>query len=347
MKSTLAIVFLFCCLTAKSQDDLLRYLGAHHYSFSPEKGFEGALADTLYSKLVGDRLILEAEGGSHYLTLYKQLKMDWLRFLHARMGLIHFIGEAGTSNAVLINKRLKVGDSLEQRLVFSGIDFERASTYIRGLKVLLPVQSSSAPTPSAPTQPSPTPSTPISAAIGLIRQAPDTGFDCDAVLRINDQLKKMLAGNESGFREYLDSAYRDFEKIVRNNGSCKDPLRNRNPHMADNFLTLDREVKAPVYFGEFGEAHTVLKNRDLASIINASPPFMGRVAVINLYCQDCSTPAETVSNWPLKGIEKDILRYFLPLCEGDFTLFDLSGPDPVVAPYRAYGQFLIVARGQH
>ena len=317
------------------------------------------MADTLHSKLAEYRLILQAEGGSHELTLYQQLELDWLRFFHERMGLNHFIGEAGTSNAVLINKYLKTGDSSahlirktiffeglylynagfspDHRLLFTGIDFERASTYIRGLKTLLPAQSASAPTPPAP----------ISAAIGLIRQAPDTGLDCDAVLRINDQLKKTLAGNETGFRKYLDTAYSDFEKIVRNNGTCKDPLRNRNPHMADNFLAFDREIKAPVYFGEFGEAHTVLKNRDLASIINASPAFMGKVAVINLYCHDCSTPAEVVSNWPLKGIEKDILRYFLPLCEGDFTLFDLSDPGPVVAPYRAYGQFLIVAKRQH
>jgi hypothetical protein len=46
-------------------------------------------------------------------------------------------------------------------------------------------------------------------------------------------------------------------------------------------------------------------------------------------------------------MEADIIRYFLPLCEGDFTLFDLSGSDPAVAPYRAYGQFLIIAKGQH
>ena len=117
--------------------------------------------------------------------------------------------------------------------------------------------------------------------------------------------------------------------------------------MAENFLALDREITAPVYYGEFGMAHTILKNhRLLASIINDSAPFKNKVAVINLYCYNCTTPEEGASNWALNGIEKDILRYFLPLCEGDFTLFDLSGSDPVVAPYRAYGQFLIVAKGQ-
>ncbi len=157
----------------------------------------------------------------------------------------------------------------------------------------------------------------------------------------------MLAGHEQDFKAYLGSAYADFEKIIRNNGSCKDPLRNRNGHMAENFLALDREITAPVYYGEFGMAHTILKNKDLASIINDTNSMKGKVAVINLYCYACATPEEQVSNWPLKDIEDDILRYFLPLCEGDFTLFDLSGNNPIVAPYRAYGQFLIVAKGQH
>ena len=341
-------------LVTKAQDDLSRYLNAHHYSFSLEKGFGGALADTLYSKLADDRLILQAEGGSHYILLYQRLELAWLGFLHERLGLVHFVGEAGTSNAVLIDKYLRTGDSSahwlrktalfealyrynalfppDRRLTMTGIDFERSSTYSRGLKALLPVQS---------------PPGPISAAIGLIRQAPDTGLDCDAVLQLNAQLKKALAANEPAFKEYFDTAYPDFEKIVRNNGTCKDALQNRNEHMAVNFLAFDQEVRAPVYFGEFGEAHTVLKNRDLASIINKSGPFRGKVAVINLYCYACSTPEEPVSNWPLKGMEADIIRYFLPLCEGDFTLFDLSGSDPAVAPYRAYGQFLIIAKGQH
>jgi hypothetical protein len=354
MKPALSFILLFLYLAAPAQNDPSLYLDAHHYSFSLEKGFEGPLADTLHARLTPYRLILQAEGGSHFLTIYERLELDWLIFLHESMGMTHFIGELGVSNALLVNKYLETGnralypfhkitflDGLRQynqqlpagqRLVLSGVDFERPSTYIRGLKLLLPGQ---------------VPPQPISNAIGLIRQAPDSGYDCNGTLHLNDRLRQTLADHEQDFKAYLGSAYADFEKIVRNNGSCKDPLRNRNDHMAENFLALDRKITAPVYYGEFGMAHTILKNRDLASIINSAGAFRGKVAVINLYCHDCSTPQEPVSNWPLKGIEKDILKYFLPLCKGDFTLFDLSGDDPVVAPYRAYGQFLIVAKGQH
>jgi hypothetical protein len=353
MKPTLFLFLLFPCVISSAQDNPIPYLNAHHYSFSLEKGFEGPLADTLHARLTPYHLILQAEGGSHFLTIYERLELDWLIFLHERMGMTHFIGELGISNAVLVNKYLETGnralypfhkitflDGLRQynqqlpagqRLVLTGVDFERPDTYIRGLKLLLPEQ--------APPQP-------ISDAIGLIRQAPDSGYDCEGTIHLNDRLKKTLADHEQDFKIYLGSAYADFEQIVRNNGSCKDPLRNRNGHMAENFLALDREITAPVYYGEFGMAHTILKNRDLASIINSTVAFKEKVAVINLYCYNCTTPEEPVSNWPLKGMENDILRYFLPLCEGDFTLFDLSGDDQVVAPYRAYGQFLIVAKAQ-
>jgi hypothetical protein len=355
MKTALFLILLFPCFISRAQDSPVPYLSAHHYSFTLEKGFEGPLADTLLARLTPYRLILQAEGGSHFLTIYERLELDWLTFLHERMGMTHFIGELGVSNAVLVNKYLGTGDRAlypfhkitfldglrqynqqlpsGQRLVLTGVDFERPSTYIRGLKLLLPGQP---------------PQETISAAIELIRQAPDSGYDCDGTLRLNDRLKQALADHEQDFKAYLGSDYADFEKIVRSNGSCKDPLRNRNDHMAENFLALDREITAPVYYGEFGMAHTILKNhRLLASIINDSAPFKNKVAVINLYCYNCTTPEEGASNWALNGIEKDILHYFLPLCEGDFTLFDLSGSDPVVARYRVYGQFLIVAKEQH
>lgn len=341
-------------LASTAQDDPSAWLGSHHYSFSPAAGFEGPLADTLARELTPYRLILQAEGGSHYLTLYDTLELAWLRFLHQRRGLTCFIGESGTSEAVLFNHYLQNPDSslkklrkrfffknlyqynttlpTTQRLYFAGIDFERPITYMPALKALLPGTD---------------PPATISNAIGLIKQAPDSGYDCDATIAFNKQLKRSLDANEPAYRDYLDTGYPDFEKIVRNNGSCKDALRNRNDHMAANFLALDRTTNADVYYGEFGEAHTILKNRVLASLIARNKNFRGKVAVINLYCQDCSNPREGNSNWPFKEIEADIQRYFLPLCESDYTLFDLSGDAPAIARYKAYGQWLIVSKLGH
>lgn len=94
-------------------------------------------------------------------------------------------------------------------------------------------------------------------------------------------------------------------------------------------------------------AHTILKNKVAAAIINNSPKFKGKVCVINLYCYNCSTDNEQVSNWPLKKIENDILEYFLPYCNSDFTLFDLSENIELTEIYSSYGQYLIIAKNQN
>ncbi len=349
-----AVLLCLTVLTTAAQTDPSAWLRSHHYSFSPSAGFEGPLADTLARELSAYRLILQAEGGSHYLTLYDTLQLAWLKFLHQRRGLTCFIGESGTSEAVLFNRYLQNPDSslrklrkrfffenlykynstlsASHQLYFAGIDFERPVTYMLALKALLP----STPPPAT-----------ISAAIGLIIQSPDSGYDCDATIAFNKQIKRSLDAAEPIYRDYLGKGYPDFEKIVRNNGSCKDALRNRNYHMADNFLALDKTTNADVYYGEFGEAHTILKNRVLAALIARNERFHDKVAVINLYCLDCSNTREGNSNWPFREIEADIQRYFLPLCESDYTLFDLSGDAREIARYKTYGQWLIVAKGQH
>ena len=94
----IAILLFASGLPAKAQGDLRHYLDTHHYSFSLDTGFTGAIADTLRTKLAGFRLILQAEGGSHYLNFYEKLELDWLLYLHRSMGLIHFVAEAGASS---------------------------------------------------------------------------------------------------------------------------------------------------------------------------------------------------------------------------------------------------------
>ena len=34
-------------------------------------------------------------------------------------------------------------------------------------------------------------------------------------------------------------------------------------------------------------------------------------------------------------------------CKSDFTLFDLTGDDPIIKKFQVYGQFLIIARNQN
>jgi hypothetical protein len=205
-----------------------------------------------------------------------------------------------------------------------GVDFERPRWSIPALQILWSKQ------------------TPLSlvTAAALIS---DTIRDCDAWISRMKALQKELKDHEADFKAYLGDAYPDFLDIINNPGTCKDVFQNRNGHMAERLMTFAARENDPIYFGEFGEAHTVLNaKQSMAHRIAHSPGWEDKVCTVNLYCYQC-TADEPVNNWPLKGMEADIQKYFLPLCDTGFTLFDLTS----LPQYAAYGQFLIVAKGQH
>ena len=342
-----------CALVVNAQADINGYLKTHHYAFSLDKGFEQPVSDSLKQKLKGYKLVLQAEGGSHSLAFYKRLPLLWIRFLNVSFGLTHFFLESGHSSDILMNKYLQTGDSSycytsdksfwkslyaynlnlpeNKKLKYFGIDFERASTYIRALKLILPGAA--------------TPET-IKPFIDLIKNADDTLKDCDYIININKELRSGISNNKKQFVEYFGVNYSDLERVVLNNGDCKDVHNNRNKNMASGFLSFDQDFKQPIYFGELGEAHTVLINKNTASILNRSVQFKNKVCVVNLYCYNCTTASEQVSNWPLKKIEKDILEYFLPYCNTNFTLFDLSDDIELTKKYNVYGQFLVLVKNQ-
>jgi hypothetical protein len=194
-------------LSTLAQDDVSNYLKTHHYSFTLDGGFDADAQDTLRQKLKGYRLILQAEGGSHYLRFYSRLPSVWIRFLNANFGLTHFFFESGHSSDILGNRFLETGDTAYLKVrnksfwkdLYSynaslprgrkvhniGIDFERPQTYVRGLKLILP--------DTAPPEK-------IRASIDLIRNSNDTTRDCDYIVDINRQLKKALSRYTPAFK---------------------------------------------------------------------------------------------------------------------------------------------------
>ena len=353
-KFLIVFILILSSHSGSAQEDLHQYLATHHYSFFLDKGFDETTAQILKQKIGNYKLVLQAEGGSHYLHFYGQLQFLWLQFLSKNFGLTHFFGESGHSSDMLLNKYLDTGDTSyifvadktfwrslyhfnsslpsDKQLRYFGIDFESRRTYIKGLKLILPALE------SPPN---------IKPFIDLIKNADDTISDCDYIININSNLRKAFIHNANTFSEYLREYYSDFEKIVLNKGNCKDVYKDRNNNMATNFLSFDKDFKNNMYYGELGEAHTVLLNKNTASIINGYSDFKDKVCVINLYCYNCTTLQETPSNWPLNKIEKDILTYLLPYCLSDFTLFDLSDSPEISKKYGQYGQFLIIAKNQN
>jgi hypothetical protein len=337
--------------SAIAQSDLDTYLAGHHFAFSLDSGFDRQTEDTLTEKLKPYRLVLQAEGGSHYLGFYARLPMVWLCFLQKNFHTRRFFFESGYSMQVCTQAFLATGDtafiSLRNRRFWNdwrnynvsladsdrvlgwGIDFERSPQYIRALQFIFPKANP----PSA-----------IADMVKEVRAEPDTLKECKIVKAMTKSLWASLQKNREAWKQYLGvGAFRDFELMVTNPGSCDDALKNRNQHMASRFLAFTNAEPEAMYYGELGEAHTVLNHSGVfGNLVNAAPGFEGKVATVNLYCYQCTTPVEEVNNWPIRDLEKDILTHFIPYCKPGFTLFDLTG----LEKYRAYGPFLIVAWGQ-
>jgi hypothetical protein len=356
MTKILSIVILIAfSFTTYAQVDITQYLKTHHYYFTLDKGFDQQTTDTLKKKLSAYKLILQAEGGSHDLNIYKKIPLIWVTFLNKYFGLTHVFLEFGHSAAVCANNFLVTNDTSnlydsssieywrqysmlnsalpdERKVKFFGIDFNRSKSYFKALKKIIPNKQS-------PEN--------IKSSIALIKSANDSLKDCSYLLDFNATLKQDLTINKPDYVTYLGERYKDFERIVMSKGTCNDVYKNRNYNIAGNFLSFDAESNDSIYYGELGMAHTILKNKVAATIINNSLKFKYKVCVINLYCYNCTTNKEQVSNWPLKKIEKDILQYFLPYCSSDFTLFDLSGNIELTKKYSDYGQYLIIAKNQN
>jgi len=358
MKAFPLPVFLFLLAVAdlRAQSDIHDYLKTHSYAFTLESGFDSTAQAILKQKFAPYKVILQGEGGSHYLKMYNELPAMWLSLLNSHFGVTHFFGESGHSSDILINHYFKTGDtgylfprnkawatklyqlnnalSKTGGLTYFGIDFEGSRQYVNAIKLLLP---GNAVVPE-----------PIRPDIELIKGADGSIVDCIYILSINAALKKSIAINKPLFESYFGAKYADLERMVFNGRTCKETLRDRNPNMAANFISFDQLFQQPMYFGELGMAHTSLNTRaSFASIINNTKEFKNKVCVINLYCDNCSTKEEgPSSNWQLGKIEKDIITLFLPFCKSTFTLFDLTENPGLVGKYSVYGQFLVIAKKQ-
>ncbi len=209
--------------SAHAQSDLYTYLAAHHFAFSLDSGFDAQTQDTLREKLKPYRLVLAAEGGSHYLGFYTRLPTVWLRFLHQYFHTRHFFLESGYSLQVCTQVFLTTGDTAyislrnkrfwndwrndnltradTDRVVAWGIDFERSPQYIRALQYIFPHQD-------APTT--------IADMVGMVKGEPDTLKDCKIVKTLTKSLLSSLQKNEDAWKQYLGvAAFRDFEQVLK------------------------------------------------------------------------------------------------------------------------------------
>ena len=92
------LILTVLCLTSFSQSNPTQYLEKNRYSFSIDTGFDKASVDTLCNKFKDFRLILQAEGGSHYLKFYNKLQLIWTKLLSEKLEMKSIFLEFGAVN---------------------------------------------------------------------------------------------------------------------------------------------------------------------------------------------------------------------------------------------------------
>lgn len=352
MKFIFTLALFLTQINIYGQEGLKKYLSEHHYSFTLNEGFTPIATIKLKEKFSNYKVIIQSESGSHHMNLYYHLPLMWIKFFNKNFGLKHFFYEGGADIAFLENLYLhsqdtvhliprharifenfkKMNSLLDSKVFTFGIDFNSPRNYIMALKAL---------------QPSSVPPASIERNATLITEADTTTINCTRMVKLNKKLRAGLQHHEQDYKKYFGLLYPDFHRIINQKGTCKDVYRDRNSNLAANFLSFDAVVNDSIYFGELGMAHTLLNRKNTAAYkINESSKFKNKVAIINMYCHNCTSSVEATSNWALKGIEHDIMEYFLPLCSSNFTLFDLSEDTILINKYRAYGQFLMIVKNQ-
>jgi hypothetical protein len=88
-----------------------------------KEGFDARTSAMLKEKLAPYKLVLQAQGGSHFLNIYTYLAPAWLSFLNEHFGTTIFFNEAGHSASVVYDEFLKTGDT--SFLVFRGKAFHK------------------------------------------------------------------------------------------------------------------------------------------------------------------------------------------------------------------------------
>ena len=355
-----SFIFNILPIKARCQQPLKEYAAANMCTLNIKDTSSNCLSGILQKKINDSRIIMLGEGGSHYLEFYTPLELYFITMLNSKHAVTTIVMECGSSVAFLCNKFLQTGDSsylpkfssssavsfwntlyrynqgksMGQRIKVAGIDFESPRSYFKALRLLLTDNT----VPES-----------IAREIALIRNSSDS-ISCDALVKSDQLFKHSLKANEIAWKQYFGDNFPEVKLIVSNKGSCKDAYRNRNHNMQQRFELLHASLKEELYFCVLGQAHTNLKAKNAARLLNTDKqgPFAGKVTVINTYCHNCTTSKEPVYNWTLKGGEQDIKASLLALCKEDFTLFDFSDvQNPVIKNLTSYGQFLLVAQGQH
>lgn len=168
-------------------------------------------------------------------------------------------------------------------------------------------------------------------------------------MKFYEQLGEDFSANSNALQPLLGNEYDDIKYLVTN-PNISTPASPRDKKMANNLLNeIAGDGPNDQYFLDCGMAHSRPHEKNtLANILWNSEQLKGKIAVVALYCQDCTTAVEKVSNWAYPAIKGDVLKSFEAAAETDgIVIYDLSALPDNYSVIKAYCDLMVFARNQN
>jgi|GEM_PF-2882433 len=362
---TLNIILLFA-LTCDANDTekLLAYLKQHavrlSYDVDSTLQLTPELSALLDNAINGKQLLIMGEGGSHSLNLNGDMMILLLRYAGSK-NLKYFFVEGSRASAIRDNdffntpginaqafykqyypdnntyfNRMKDAEKIvHQKSGFMqvGIDFERA----RGLYL-----------------------TTTKATKDVTSAYREKLYQLAPYLKDTSYFAYSEKGFKNFFKEQQNNFYRDSNqfKSIENlnypmfryelsNSNINTSYGQRDRPMAENLLSeLGGIQQGQLCLLDCGMAHSRPNiNGTLANILSKSDVLKNKIEVVQIICDDCSTPQEKASNWAYKYLNDNILSTFNSAAGDNITIFDLSGVPKEFEEIKEYGRLLVFAHG--
>jgi hypothetical protein len=179
----------------------------------------------------------------------------------------------------------------------------------------------------------------------------DTGYvkyDAKAFKRFYRKTQEDFYRDSSTLKGLLGAEYTDFKYLLTNN-NINTPYGARNGPMADNLLAEIVPMDgSATYFLDCGMDHSRPNIKgSLVNRLSESDVLKGKISVMNVVCDSCTTSVEPTSNWAFPFMKGSVMESFRNAAGSDIVLFDLSALPEQYDYIRAYGDMLVFGRHQH
>jgi len=354
------VLNVFCSKVRSQEVNLQEYLSKHQYSIHVNADssllFSSTLQEALSAKMKDKKLFIFGEGGSHFLILNHKL-LQVLKKYFIVNGMRYFFVESDPGYAVAVNSYINSSylnselpfykeykpdfDDLKKmfnqghEITYVGIDFTRPRSFqlaISNIAKHLDENTINKITVIAP----------------YVKDTIYLTYDLKRFIKYYKDIRNDFARDSSTLKTLLRDQFSDFKELLTNANTAL-PNGDRDHPMAENLLNkLNSDPGAYISFLDCGGYHSRPNQKGtLANILSKSVELSGKIVVLNVFCENCITKVEKVSNWTLPFMKGTILESFSSAAKDDIVLFDLSELSSDYQYIKEYGDYLLYARNQN